>query len=678
MVDLKLGIDIGGTFTDLTLLEAEAARLHHHKVPSTPDAPSRAVAHGIVELMQRLGRRPAELTGFVHGTTIALNAVLERRGARVALLVTQGARDVLEIARLQKTDAFNLRAAEPAGLVPRARVLELRERIDAHGKVIVPLDGEHLREALATVPEEVESIAICLLNAHANDTHEREAARLAAQAFPGRHISLSSALWPEIREYERTMVAALNAYVQPVLGRYVEGLQRDMAGIGMKTRLYITQSNGGIMSAATARDAPVRTLLSGPASGVVGAAYIARLAGVRDAVTIDIGGTSADVSLIRDGEPAHSTEARVGEFPVVMPSVDVFSVGAGGGSIAWFDPLGLLKVGPRSAGASPGPACYGRGGMEPTVTDAYVVCGFLNPENFLGGSMRLDSALARRAVGTVAQRLGASVEAAAEAILKIATTNMITALLPMMTKRGVDPRGLALIPFGGAGPTHACLLAEEVVIPRIVVPIAPGTTCALGAGIADIRADYIRSLRRPLAAVPDAELRSAFAQLERGGRDWLASEEQAVAGVEAVRSVDARYAGQAFDIEVGLPASDTLDAATIARRFHDTYDALYRNADRSAQIDLINLRVRIVGKTRAPQARELARAEGPPAERGRRDIWCAGAWHATPVFARESLLAGHVVPGPAIIEQFDTTTVVAPGFIATVDNRGILILTHEK
>jgi len=675
---LKIGIDIGGTFTDLTLLEAEAARLHHHKVPSTPDAPSRAVALGIVELMRRLGRSPAELTGFVHGTTIALNAVLERRGARVALLVTEGARDVLEIARLQKAAPFNLRAAEPAGLVPRARVLELRERIDALGKVILPLDAEHLRGALATVPKEVETIAICLLNAHANDAHEREAARLAAQAFPGRHISLSSALWPEIREYERAMVAVLNAYVQPVLGRYVEGLQHDMADIGMKTKLYITQSNGGIMSTVTARDAPVRTLLSGPASGVVGAAYVARLAGVRNAVTIDIGGTSADVSLIRDGEPAHSTEARVSEFPVVMPSVDVFAVGAGGGSIAWFDSLGLLKVGPRSAGASPGPACYGRGGTEPTVTDAYVVCGFLNPENFLGGSMRLDPALARRAVGTIAQRLSRSAEAAAEAILKIATTNMITALLPMMTKRGVDPRGLALIPFGGAGSTHACLLAEEVVIPRIVVPLAPGTTCALGASIADIRADYIRSLRRPMTAVPDTELQAAFAELEHTGRDWLKVEEPAIVSVEAVRSVDARYAGQAFDIEVLLCSSDGLDAATIAQRFHDTYDTLYRNADRSAQIDLINLRVRIVGKTRPPETCELAGSEGPPVERTRRDIWYGGAWHAAPVFARESLLAGHVVPGPAIIEQFDTTTVVAPGFKATTDNWGILVLTHGK
>jgi len=505
---------------------------------------------------------------------------------------------------------------------------------------------------------------------------EREVQKLAAKTFPRWHVSRSSALWPEIREYERAMVAVLNAYVQPILGRYIAGLQRDTEAIGMKTQLYITQSNGGIMSAGTARDVPVRTLLSGPASGVVGASYIARLAGVQEAVTIDIGGTSADVSLIRNGEPVHSTDARVGEFPVVMPSVDVFAVGAGGGSIAWFDSLGLLKVGPRSAGAAPGPACYGRGGAEPTVTDAYVVCGYLNPQNFVGGTMKLDPALARAVIATIAEKLKTGVENAAEAILKIATTNMITALLPMMTKRGVDPRELALIPFGGAGATHACLLAEEVVIPRIVVPLSPGTTCAMGAGIADIRADYIRSLRRPLNAVSGAELREIFASLEKQGRQWLVAEDPSIAGVDVRHAVDARYAGQAFDIEVEL-APGTLEGAAIAAAFHATYERLYQNADTGAQIDLINLRVKIVGKTPAPETRALRSAEGSATPAGKRDIWYGGRRHTARLFARASLLSGHIIEGPAIIEQFDTTTVVAPGFRAAVDEHGILVITRQ-
>ncbi len=630
--------------------------------------------------MQRIRSSPSAIGGFVHGTTIALNAILERRGANVVLLVTQGDRDILEIARLQKQDIFNLLAAAPLDLVPRRSVVEVRERTDKSGRVIAAVDAEALEAALAALPEEeVHSLAVCLLNAHANPENEKAAAALAERRFPGRHVSRSTELWPEIREYERAMVAVLNAYVQPVLSRYVRALEQDCRAIGLVTPLYITQSNGGIMSAATAQHRPVRSLLSGPASGVVGAAYIARLCGVGEAVTIDIGGTSADVSLIRDGEPVHSTEGRVGDFPVVMPSVDVFAVGAGGGSIAWFDPVGLLKVGPRSAGAAPGPASYGKGGTEATVTDAYVVCGYIDPDNFLGGSMKLDRALALAAVSQVAARLGVPVEEAAEAILKIATSNMITALLPMMTKRGVDPRDFALIPFGGAGATHACLLAEEIIIPRIIVPPSPGTICALGAAIADVKSDYIRSARRELASVSAEQIRSAFNELERTGRDWLDAENPVIEGTALRRSVDARYAGQAFDIEVEL--ADPVDSLTpelLAERFHDTYEALYRNSDRAAAIELINLRVRVIGKTQPLALSRLARADSSePPSKGGRDIWYGGARHRARLYDRSMLLSGHVIAGPAVIEQFDTTTVVAPGFTAATDDYGVLALARK-
>ena len=680
-VRYKLGIDIGGTFTDLTLIEENGRGIHTHKLASTPDSPSRAVEQGIVELMQRINSSPAAIGGFVHGTTIALNAILERRGAKVVLLVSRGDRDILEIARLQKQDIFNLLAAAPLDLVPRRRVVEVTERIDKSGRVIAAVDGDALEAALSALPEEeVQALAVCLLNAHSNPENEKTAAAVAERRFPGRHVSRSTELWPEMREYERAMVAVLNAYVQPVLSRYVRALEEDCKAIGLGTPLHITQSNGGIMSAASAQDRPVRTLLSGPASGVVGAAYIARLCGVREAVTIDIGGTSADVSLIREGEPVHSTEAKVGDFPVIMPSVDVFSVGAGGGSIAWFDAVGLLKVGPRSAGAVPGPACYGKGGTEPTVTDAYVVCGYIDPDRFLGGSMRLERELAHAAVSKVADRLKVPVEEAAEAILKIATSNMITALLPMMTKRGVDPRDFALIPFGGAGATHACLIAEEIIIPRIIVPPSPGTICALGAAIADVKSDYIRSLRRDLALLPAAEIRTVFGELEKTGRDWLAAENPVIEGVSIRRSIDARYAGQAFDIEVELPdAVAALTPALLAERFHDTYEALYRNSDRAAAIELVNLRVRVVGKTPALPLKRLGRAGktvAPP--RGERRIWYGGAHHQAALYDRASLAAGHVVRGPAIIEQFDTTTVVAPGFAATTDEHGVLTLTRTS
>ncbi|OGA19065.1 MAG: hypothetical protein A3G25_07050 [Betaproteobacteria bacterium RIFCSPLOWO2_12_FULL_63_13] len=676
----KLGIDIGGTFTDLTLIERGGRGIYTHKVPSTPDGPSRAVAQGTVELMNKLGETPAAIDGFVHGTTIALNAILEHRGANVVLVVSAGNRDILEIARLAKHDHFNLRAASPPDLLPRRRVIEVPERTDKSGLEIEPLDITVLRTRLQSLESsQVESLAVCLLNAYVAREHETQAAATLAELFPGRHISISTELWPEIREYERAMVAVLNAYVQPIMSRYLRALQRDAAAIGMHTKLYITQSNGGVMSASTAEDKPVRTLLSGPASGVVGAAYIARLCGVREAVTIDIGGTSADVSLIRNGEPVHSTEAKVGHYPLVMPSVDVFAVGAGGGSIAWFDPIGLLKVGPKSAGAAPGPACYGKGGTEPTVTDAYVVCGYLNPDNFVGGAMTLDRRLAEKAIGTVAAQLNVSLQEAAEAILDIATANMITALLPMMTKRGVDPRDFGLIPFGGAGATHACLLAEEIIIPRIIIPPSPGTICALGAAIADVKNDYIKSLRGDLAQTPAEAIRDGFAELESAGRAWLAGENPVIDDVIIRRSVDARYYGQAFDIEVELPEDpETLAIERIAGKFHDTYEALYRNSDRSARIDLVNLRVRITGRTPPLALQVLRPSEGTPISKGTREIWYRGKRHLAQLYERSHLAAGHQVEGPSIIEQFDTTTVVAPGFVAVTDEHGVLMLTRRN
>ena len=675
----KLGIDIGGTFTDLTLIDADGQGIHTHKVPSTPDAPSRAVTRGVTELMARIGSTPAAIGGFVHGTTIALNALLEYRGARVALIVSQGNRDILEIARLVKHDTFNLRAPAPPDLLPRRHVIEAVERTDRSGTAVTPLDAGALENSLQALQDEnIASLAVCFLNSYVAAGHEQQAKAIVEKVFPGKHVSLSTELWPEIREYERAMVAVLNAYVQPVLSRYLRALQKDTAAIGMSTKLYITQSNGGVMSALTAEDKPVRTLLSGPASGVVGAAYIARLVGVQEAVTIDIGGTSADVSLIRDGEPVHSTEARVGPYPVVMPSVDVFAVGAGGGSIAWFDPIGLLKVGPKSAGAMPGPAAYGNGNTEPTVTDAYIVCGYLNPDNFLGGAMKLERKLAEQAVGTIAARLQLSLEEAAEAILKIATSNMTTALLPMMTKRGVDPRDFALIPFGGAGATHACLLAEEIIIPRIVVPPNPGTTCALGAAIADVKNDYIKSLRGDLAKTPTKAIRAGFAELEAAGRVWLAAENPLIGEVMVRFSVDARYYGQAFDIEVDLPGdTDTLTAKSIAGRFHDTYEQLYRNSDRKARIDLVNLRVRIAGKTRAPSLKRLPKGNGNPLAKGTRKIWYGGRRHEAKLYERTQFGAGDRIEGPAIVEQFDTTTVVAPGFVAQTDEFGVLTLSRK-
>lgn len=679
MRQFSLGVDIGGTFTDFTLIDRLSGEISIHKRPSTPASPSEAVAKGLVELLAAIGENAASIDTFVHGTTIGLNAILQGTGPKVSLIVTEGGRDILEIGRLTKREKLNLKAVAEQPLVPRSRVVEIPLRIAADGTVLVPAEKETVKRALSgCAAAEAEVFGVCLLNAHA--APEEEAAISGwVEELTGRRCSRSTALWPEIREYERSIVTVLNAFVQPIMTRYVDNLYRDMEQVGLKTPIYITQSNGGIMAAEAARETPVDTLLSGPASGVVGAAYVASLSEISDAVTVDIGGTSADVSLIRDCEPVHSTEAMVGDYPLVMPTVDVFSVGAGGGSIASVDRFGLLKVGPRSAGAVPGPACYGLGGAEPTVTDAYVVCGYINPDSFLGGGLRLDKDAARASMKPISEALGLSVEEVAESILDLATTTMSTALLPLLTKRGVDPRDFTLIPFGGAGATHACLLGDDLRIGKILVPPSPGTLCALGASIADVKADYIRSLRIGLQAVSNDDITRIFSELEEEARRWLAENSHDIETTVVQCSADMRYVGQAFSIEVALPDEDKQDRDSISRLFHSKYEELYRNSYPDSAIELINLRSRIVGKRKGVELRRIdERVDGnAPQSAGVRTIrYARSAWEAA-VFDRKDLLAGDVVNGPAVIEQFDTTTVVAPKMRGEIDTYGVLTITRE-
>lgn len=672
----QLGIDIGGTFTDLSLLSHDGSASHAHKVASTPSSPSKAVARGISELMASIGRPADAITYFVHGQTIALNAVLERRGARGALIVSQGNRDILEIARLRKPDIFNLKATLPDAIVARQDVFEIPARGDDEDFSVA---DDAIEATISSLPAEIESVAICLLGSYRGPAVEKKIADRLREVRPELYISCSSDLWPEIREYERASVASLNAYVQPIMSRYVDDLSIDTQRVGLDTALQITQSNGGILSASSAKVKPVNTMLSGPASGVVGAAYVAALSGICDAVTLDIGGTSADFSIIRDREPVYSTDAAVGDFPIVMPTVDVFAVGAGGGSIAWFDPFGILKLGPQSAGADPGPACYDRGGTETTVTDAYLVAGYIDPDKFAAGNLPLKRENALAAVGRIASRLDCSVEAASEAILRLATATMTSAILPMMTKRGLDPRDFTLISFGGAGPTHACLLAEEVGIKQILVPRSPGTMCALGATIADYQYNFIRSLRRPLAELDSGVLREVYRQLEQEGRNSLASESPIIERVEVLRSANMRYRGQSFDVDVTLPATLEVDALTpelLAQNFHDTYETLYHNSDPGSAVELVSLRVKVVGRRRKPMlppARERTNsAKLEPT--GQRPIFHSGRPHVASVFSRDDIRDGDRVEGPAVIEQADTTTIVTPGFAARCDGAGNLLI----
>jgi len=678
----RLGVDIGGTFTDLALLDEGSGTLVVHKVLSQPEAPAVGVLQGVAELLEKAGRRPEEIGLFVHGTTIGLNAVLQRKVADTALLVSPGMRDLLEIGRLDKPQRLDLHAAPIQPLVPRRRVIEVPGRLLRDGTELEPVDPAAVEAALAGLDPAVVSVAVCLLNGYASPRHERAIGEIVSRLRPDLAVTLSTDLWPEIREFERASVAVLNAAVRPVVARYLDDLERRAQAAGLPARLYITRSNGGLMPAGAAREVPVHTLLSGPAAGVVGAAALVGAAGVGAALTLDIGGTSADVSIVSGGEAAHSSEAAVGEFPLIMPAVDVFSVGAGGGSIAWFDDLGLLKLGPHSAGAVPGPACYGRGGSEPTVTDAYLLCGFVNPDNFIGGSVKLDSGLAHAALTPIAERLGCGPAEAAEAVLRLATSNMATALLPRLTKRGIDARDLALVAFGGAGPVHACLLAEEIGMRRIVVPATPGTLCAVGAVLSDLRSDHIRTLRRPLQTVSDATIAGIFTEMAEEGRAFLADEKDRIVDLQVKLGANLRYAGQAFDVEVWLPPGTQpgdATAAALGDLFHDAYERLYRNSDRQAALELINLRAQVIGRVTTTTAARADTADTEAlatAETTRALRWNGRDLEAR-VLDRSRLREDRPLPGPAVIEQYDTATVVAPGWTARLDPSGLLILDRK-
>lgn len=677
MSDYRLGIDIGGTFTDITLFDERSGALNILKTPSVPAHPSRAVVNGLREAAEVHGVDPADVGYFVHGTTLALNTLLQRNGARCGLLVTKGFKDLLELQRLRLPNPHEFYADKAVPLVPRHFVREIDERRMADGRVLQPLDTDEVVAAAAElVAEGVEALTVCFLHAYRDGDHERRAKAAIRSAFPDLYVTASSEVWPQQREYERSLITVINAYVGRAMESYFGSLETEMRDLGVGCDVLSTKSNGGIMTVASAKEQPVETLLSGPASGVIGATYVAGLAGQRKIVTFDLGGTSADIAII-DGQLPFSTENKVGDFPMIMPVVDVASIGAGGGSIAWTDSAGVLKVGPASAGADPGPAAYGRGGQDATITDAYVVAGILDPDTFLGGRMRLDRGEAEAALARLGSPLGLDAEGAADAVLRVATSNMYAELLPLMARYGVDANDFALLPYGGAGPTHVFLLAREIGIRKVVVPRYPGTLCALGALIADVRGDFIRTVFRETAHLDDGELEERYWEIEAEARAWL--DAQRLEGLERriERHADLRYRGQSFETAVEVPAgpADGL-VARLEQAFHERYDAIYGYADEDAAVELINVRVRITGVTPKPV---LARTEPDDAvavPRGHRTVRLAGREVDAAVFERDALRAGHTFAGPAIVEQYDTTTFVPAGFAVRVDPYGNLIGTE--
>jgi N-methylhydantoinase A len=658
---VALGVDIGGTFTDFILAEGDTLRLL--KLPSTPDDPSRAFTRGLAELGIAAPER------LVHGTTVATNAVLERKGAVTAFVTTAGFRDMLEIGRQTRIGLYALAPTKPAPLVPRERCYEVSERVDRHGTVLSPLDEAGAAAALdAARAAGAESVAVVFLFSFARPEHERRIGAL-AEAL-GLSVSLSSEILPEYREYERASTTVINAYVSPVMSRYLARLEAGLPEAA-RGRLQVMQSNGGVISVPVARREAVRTILSGPAGGVVGAAQVAAAAGFRRIVTFDMGGTSTDVALV-DGTPRTGAEGEIDGLPVRVPMLGIHTVGSGGGSIARVDAGGGLRVGPQSAGADPGPAAYGKGEAV-TVTDANLVLGRLDPPSFLGGRMAIDPERARRVVADLGARLGLEPEPAAGGIVRIVNVQMARAIRRVSVERGHDVREYCLVAFGGGGPLHACALAEQTGIRTVLVPRYPGALSALGLLLSDVQKEYSRTVMisgEPLAE--KAVLAARFAEMEAAAVAELATEGVPAGQVTLTRWLDMRYRGQSY--EITIPADGGPAGRPLAAAFHEAHRSAYGYADPTAPTEIVHVRLRATGHVPHPALPRAGTATaGPPTPIAVRTIQFETATE-TPLYQRADLAAGSLLAGPALIVQEDTTTLLPPAWRARVDDGSNLIL----
>ncbi len=674
---IRVGVDIGGTFTDFCMLDETTGRLHALKVLSTPAKPGQDVLNGIEGLSGRYHVPASAITTFTHGTTVGINTIIQRKGARLALCATRGFADVLEIARLRMPEVLNLFSRLPAPLIPRDLVFEVRGRVLADGSELEPLSEADIKAAIAGAREaKVDGIIIGFLNAYKNAAHEEAAKALINKLAPEFFVFTSAEVWPVIREYERTTTAILNGYVHPRVSHYITSLQAALRSAGVPAEPMATKSNGGIMRAELGKLACVNMLLSGTAAGVIGATFLAGQAGFANCLTLDIGGTSADVAFILDGQPKYGTGEQVGEFPLHVPSVSVSSIGEGGGSIAWVDEFGVLKVGPESAGSDPGPACYGRGGKRATVTDAFAVLGFLGHAEIGFGAVKVDRSLAEKAVGEIAAKLGLGLRETAEQIVEICVSGMYLGINTLFAQRGVDPDELSLFAFGGAGPMLGPILARELGLQSVLVPPSPGVVSALGGLVAPAQSDFLRTVFGPLEAEALPHYAKLVAEISSEALSWLRNDQQYIGDYRLQILADMRYRGQAYEIEVPLEAAwlEGGDIAPLRAAFDDEHAKLYGFADPKAPAQMINLRVKISGIPLEPKLPELGQASGEPQRQGEKEIFWDGRPWLAPLYLRRELLAGHRFSGPAVVMQDDTTICIPQGFDARVDRYGNLIL----
>lgn len=677
----RVGVDIGGSFTDFAVLDQHTNQIHTLKVLSRPDKPGSEIVAGLTQFQQLQGIDPAEIDYFTHGTTVGINAVIQRRGVRLALFTTEGFCDVLELARLKIPHIHDLFSRRAAPLITRDRVFAIRERSDAHGNVLQPVDRQSVLDAIQQARATgCQGIVVSLLHSYRNRHNEAVVKAIIDEVAPELLTSCSADIWPIIREYERTITATINAYVQPMVIHYLESFEQALKRLGVRPPPRITKSNGGVMGVEQAKRECVQMVLSGTASGVIGASYLASACGFDKILSLDIGGTSADVAVIIDGNVAQGNGEIIGDFPIFIPSVAVTSVGQGGGSLAWIDGQGVLQMGPDSAGSLPGPVCFQRGGTQPTATDAFAACGMMGHGALGYDAVTVDVDAACRAWQPLAEALALSVQETAETAIQLAISSMYSDTSGLLSRFGLDPREFWFLAFGGAGPMMGCFLARELNMKGVIVPPTPGVLSALGGLVADIRNDFIRTLYGDLTPALADTLASEATALQQRACGWLVQEHGSDMPYSLQFSADMRYRGQSFEIDVPLEAAWLTQADVTA--LHDAFDrqhqVLFGHCDPQAPVQLINLRLVIVSPTPKPAMNPLAVATDAVPVLKQTRAWIEGGWHQVDLVLRSVLRAGHQLSGPVIIAQDDCTTCVPPGMTVMVDSFGNLLITASE
>jgi len=683
-VTFRIAVDSGGTFTDIALLDENEQKIYISKVPSTPENPATAVMTGVLQVLMENNAVPEKVSYFLHGTTVATNALLELKGAVTALITTRGFRDVLEIGRQTRPALYNFFQRKAPAIVPRELRFEVNERILFNGEIEIPLKEEAILSLAAKLRERrIESAAICFLHSYLDPRHEKMVKRIIQQEMPDIFVSCSSEILPEFREYERTSTVCINAYVMPAIKKYLEDLEVKLKENKIRSPLYIMQSNGGIISSQMAREHSARTVLSGPAGGVNAGKFLSKLTGELNLITMDMGGTSLDVSLISGGQPRYSTESSIGSYPIKLPMIEIHTIGAGGGSIAAIDPGGALKVGPESSGAVPGPACYGRGGHRPTVTDANLVLGRINSQYLLAGQMEMCPENSVKVIREhIADPLGVSVEEAAEGIIKVVNANMVRGIRVVSVEKGYDPREFVLTAFGGAGPLHALELAQELAISKVIIPPQPGINSALGMLTADLRRDYVLTRIINEESLGPQCLEDLFGEIQSKALEELEKEGLRYENLSFCRSADLRYPRQSYEMNITLGTGklENRDLKRMIQEFHDNHLQAYGYNRQEERIEVVNIRLTAVGKLYSLEVKpeKTVSREYIEAPKDFRKVYFNGEFIKTPVYNRKELHPGSRISGPSILEQLDSTTVITPGNTAWVDPFHNLIVTNDS